>query len=399
MAQGAGDEPAALRPADAAHLRRFFCRLADPGDGSMNLQAPGDGWLIASASSAGGADRLADRSTTPTGCCCSHSSSTPSDGCKARLGVRRPELQERRIRAGPPRVMLLDCDGAAALSDTGRKQSSTPFWDPPECAPGRPPARHPSEPAGHRHRHLQARPGHPALPEPGEGPPARCRLGRPLRDPRGIDRASWTLRAPSLIPAGAVRATARPGRRPRKCTPTSGHRRPARRAAQDHPGAGGDARRAARPRRPGRMAGSGRRSGHRPARPGCYGEGQMDMRVGGMGCAFRPVTPGPVRIEVTNPYGKRCGRCGPRHPLRGPRRQRQHSVDLPVPPIPAVAAHFPRAGLRGLPARSGHPGPRFRRCRRYRCRALAALSLRARRWAGGPVSRNCNAGVILGGLT
>jgi hypothetical protein len=33
----------------------------------------------------------------------------------------------------PPRTLLLDCDGAAALSDRQRKQSSTPLWDPPEC--------------------------------------------------------------------------------------------------------------------------------------------------------------------------------------------------------------------------------------------------------------------------
>ena len=40
----------------------------------------------------------------------------------------------------PPRMMLLDCDGAAALADAARKQPSTPNWDPPECpiilAPG-----------------------------------------------------------------------------------------------------------------------------------------------------------------------------------------------------------------------------------------------------------------------
>jgi hypothetical protein len=40
----------------------------------------------------------------------------------------------------PPRMMLLDCDGAAALSDSARTQPSTPNWDPPECplvlAPG-----------------------------------------------------------------------------------------------------------------------------------------------------------------------------------------------------------------------------------------------------------------------
>ena len=32
----------------------------------------------------------------------------------------------------PPRLKLLDCDGAAPLSDTGRSQFSTPYWDPPE---------------------------------------------------------------------------------------------------------------------------------------------------------------------------------------------------------------------------------------------------------------------------
>ena len=37
----------------------------------------------------------------------------------------------------PPRMMLLDCDGAASLTDQPRKQASTPFWDPPECSAGR----------------------------------------------------------------------------------------------------------------------------------------------------------------------------------------------------------------------------------------------------------------------
>jgi hypothetical protein len=34
----------------------------------------------------------------------------------------------------PPRIMLLECDQAAALDDLGRVQSSTPFWEPPEVA-------------------------------------------------------------------------------------------------------------------------------------------------------------------------------------------------------------------------------------------------------------------------
>jgi hypothetical protein len=32
----------------------------------------------------------------------------------------------------PPRVVLLDCDGAAPLTDSGRVQPDTPFWEPPE---------------------------------------------------------------------------------------------------------------------------------------------------------------------------------------------------------------------------------------------------------------------------
>ena len=41
----------------------------------------------------------------------------------------------------PPRVMLLDCDGAADLRDFGRRQSSTPYWDPPECPINPPPGQ------------------------------------------------------------------------------------------------------------------------------------------------------------------------------------------------------------------------------------------------------------------
>ncbi|MCW2930719.1 MAG: Mn2+-dependent serine/threonine protein kinase [Actinomycetia bacterium] len=33
----------------------------------------------------------------------------------------------------PPRVMLIDCDGAASVNDLRRKQAHTPFWIPPEC--------------------------------------------------------------------------------------------------------------------------------------------------------------------------------------------------------------------------------------------------------------------------
>ncbi len=36
----------------------------------------------------------------------------------------------------PPRLKLIDCDGAAPMSDQKREQFSTPFWDPPECPIG-----------------------------------------------------------------------------------------------------------------------------------------------------------------------------------------------------------------------------------------------------------------------
>jgi serine/threonine protein kinase len=33
----------------------------------------------------------------------------------------------------PPRMMLIDCDGAASVRDPRRQQAHTPFWAPPEC--------------------------------------------------------------------------------------------------------------------------------------------------------------------------------------------------------------------------------------------------------------------------
>ncbi|MEV7806957.1 hypothetical protein AB0O28_28815 [Microbispora sp. NPDC088329] len=41
----------------------------------------------------------------------------------------------------PPRLKVLDCDGAAALTDTSREQASTFFWDPPECPISPPPGQ------------------------------------------------------------------------------------------------------------------------------------------------------------------------------------------------------------------------------------------------------------------
>jgi uncharacterized protein YegL len=41
-------------------------------------------------------------------------------------------LRSAVFALNPPRLLLLDCDGAAALSDPNRRQGSSPSWEPPE---------------------------------------------------------------------------------------------------------------------------------------------------------------------------------------------------------------------------------------------------------------------------
>ena len=113
----------------------FFCDRADPDTGDMTSKPRDMQWLIASA----------------------------EQRAAARIDLRDVDKTERLILLGhlvydlgrlhkhdwvfgdlsfknavfaldPPRVMLLDCDGAAALTDFGRSQASTPMWDPPECS-------------------------------------------------------------------------------------------------------------------------------------------------------------------------------------------------------------------------------------------------------------------------
>jgi serine/threonine protein kinase len=43
-------------------------------------------------------------------------------------------LMNAAYALSPPRLILLDCDGAASLTDIGRKQSHSIGWKPPECA-------------------------------------------------------------------------------------------------------------------------------------------------------------------------------------------------------------------------------------------------------------------------
>jgi hypothetical protein len=113
----------------------FFCQLADPETGKLKAKPCEMSWLIA----------------------------TDKQRQAAQINLRQIDATERLILLAqlvyiigrlhkhawvfgdlsfkntmfaldPPRIMLVDCDGAAALADLGREQASTPFWEPPESA-------------------------------------------------------------------------------------------------------------------------------------------------------------------------------------------------------------------------------------------------------------------------
>ena len=107
----------------------------------------------------------------------------------------------------PPRVLLLDCDGAASLSNPARQQPNTPFWFPPEISQRSP------APAGRPHRRLQARPGRPAVHGARQGGHDRHVAGRAWP-------TSSTPKAPGSSPGRWV-PTGASARRPRSFTTTS----------------------------------------------------------------------------------------------------------------------------------------------------------------------------------
>jgi len=115
----------------------FFCRAADANTGALKDKPREMGWLVTSA----------------------------KQRAVAHVNLRDVNKLERHILLGkliyaigrlhkhgwvfgdlsfrnavfaldPPRVLLLDCDGAAPLSDRTRKQANTLCWDPPEFSPG-----------------------------------------------------------------------------------------------------------------------------------------------------------------------------------------------------------------------------------------------------------------------
>ena len=112
----------------------FFGRQLDPETGTISLQPREMSWLIASTE-----QREAAQVDLP-----------PIDHTERLILLAQLVYAIRRLHEhswvfgdlsfrnavfalDPPRLMLIDCDGAAALADVNRKQASTPFWDPPEC--------------------------------------------------------------------------------------------------------------------------------------------------------------------------------------------------------------------------------------------------------------------------
>ena len=119
----------------------FFCRLADADSGQMTSRPREMGWLIASAVQRREAQiDLREVDHTERLLLLAHLIYAIGRLHKHGWVFGDLSFKNAVFALDPPRVMLLDCDGAAALADTGRKQSSTPYWDPPECpirpAPG-----------------------------------------------------------------------------------------------------------------------------------------------------------------------------------------------------------------------------------------------------------------------
>lgn len=123
--------------------KEFFCEMLDADSGNLTDRPREMSWLIASKQ-----QRLAAkidlRDVDDTERLILMAQLVYILGRLHRHGWVFGDLSFRNVvfATDPLRLMLIDCDGAAALSDRSRNQSSTPFWDPPECPltplPGQP---------------------------------------------------------------------------------------------------------------------------------------------------------------------------------------------------------------------------------------------------------------------
>jgi serine/threonine protein kinase len=111
----------------------FFCRRADPASGAIVSTPCQLDWLIASDKQRHVA-QLDLREIDDTERLILLARLIYAVGRLHRQGWVFGDLSFNNavFALDPPRVMLVDCDGAAPLADLTRKQFSTPFWDPPE---------------------------------------------------------------------------------------------------------------------------------------------------------------------------------------------------------------------------------------------------------------------------
>ncbi|WP_433227978.1 hypothetical protein [Actinomadura formosensis] len=111
----------------------FFCRLAD-GDGQIVAKPREMGWLASSAAQRQAA-RIDLRDVDRTERMIMLAQLVYMIGRLHKYGWVFGDVSFKNVvfALDPPRIMLLDCDGAAELADTSRRQASTPNWDAPEC--------------------------------------------------------------------------------------------------------------------------------------------------------------------------------------------------------------------------------------------------------------------------
>ena len=121
-----------LIPAD------FFCPMEDPDTGQLEPKPLEMSWLAASAQQRA-AVRLALRDVSKLERLILLGQLIWAIGRLHKLGWVFGDISLRNavFALDPPRVLLLDCDGAAPLTDLARQQPNTPFWFPPEITNGR----------------------------------------------------------------------------------------------------------------------------------------------------------------------------------------------------------------------------------------------------------------------
>jgi len=120
----------------------YFCNQADPDSGQLTSKPREMSWLIASAAQRTAA-QVDLRDLDDIERLILLGQLVYSIGRLHKHGWVFGDLSFKNavFALDPPRMMLLDCDGAARIADTKRKQASTPMWDPPECPISPPPGK------------------------------------------------------------------------------------------------------------------------------------------------------------------------------------------------------------------------------------------------------------------